>query len=138
MGALLKGAVWRGEEPVRSVDELMRYVAKKRASIVNAGATIDIGGTLIPAWTDAASQGAIMGLVLAAQINPSLTSVWKGRDGVFYPVDATAIQALGLGIMAFVQAVFTSEATALAAINATPPTITTFAEIEAVAWPANI
>jgi len=114
---------------------LKDYASAKRRAVIDAGASITVGASVVPSWTDAASQGAITGLVVAAQINPTLTTGWKGRDGVFYPLDAAGITTLALGMMAFVQSAFATEAQVLAAIDAA--TITTPAQIDAAAWPSN-
>ena len=68
----------------------------------------------------------------------------SGADGVsggdnngpfFYSLDATDIAALGQGVMAFIQSAFATEAAAQAGIDS--GSITTFAEVDALSWPAH-
>lgn len=117
-----------------TVDELKAYAAAKRRDLANGSTSVDVGGgRIIPVWTDPESRGSILGLVVAAGMDPNLTAEWKGADGVFYALDASEITALALGMMAYVQACFTTEAAVLAEIIA--ETITEFAEIDAADWP---
>lgn len=114
---------------------LRNYAAIKRRAVRDAGCIVTVAGTPIPVWADADSCGAITSLVVASQLNPSITTGWKGRDGAFYPLDAAKIQELALGMLAFVDACFAKEAELLAGIVGA--TITSTAQIDAAAWPSN-
>jgi hypothetical protein len=122
--------------PPPTQEQLQAYAAEKRRAVVFAGTTIDVGeGREIPAWTDPESTGAITALVVASQLNPALSTEWKGSDGTFYEIDAAEMLALALGMMAHVQAAFQCEAVVLAAIAAEG--ITSKAQVDAAAWPGN-
>jgi hypothetical protein len=112
---------------------LADYAAAKRRAIENGQTTIDTGSREIPVWTDPVSRGSILGLVVASGIVPGLTAPWKGADGEFYTITAAEMQAIALGIMAFVQECFAVEAAVLAGIG--NDTIATTAEIDAADWP---
>ncbi len=119
-----------------SKDELKEYAAEKRRVLANGSTVVDVGGAReISVWTDAESRGAILGLVVAAGIDPSLTTQWKGADGVFHELNASEITTLALGMMAWVQACFAAEAAVLAGIEADPPTITSFEDVDSADWP---
>lgn len=121
--------------PYVAAVDLPAYAARKRRAVRDAGCVVTVAGTPIPVWADADSCGAITSLVVAAQLNPSITTGWKGRNGAFYPLDAAKIQALALGMLAFVDACFAKEAELLAGIVGA--TITSTAQIDAAAWPSN-
>ncbi|KAB2919915.1 MAG: DUF4376 domain-containing protein [Hyphomicrobiaceae bacterium] len=113
-----------------SAEMLAAYATSRRRRMVDGGTIIDVGaGRLVPAWTDSQSIAAITGLVLATQLDPQFTTSWKGRDGVFYPLAAAEIVALGLGMLEFVQSAFALEEAVAAAVGA--QTITTYAEVDA-------
>jgi hypothetical protein len=96
---------------VPTTDELKAYAQQKRASLANGSTTIPLGtGLNIPVWTDAESRGSILGLVVAIQSLPDLTTPWKGSDGAFYTLAAAEIQALAMGMMQHVQKCFQAEA----------------------------
>jgi Domain of unknown function (DUF4376) len=113
--------------------QLRAYTADKRRRLVDAGTEVAVTGQTIPAWTDAASQGAITALVVASQHNEALSVGWKGSDGNFYTINAAQMLELAFGMLAFVQSCFVAEAAVLAAIQG--GTITSFAEIDAASWP---
>lgn len=116
-------------------DGLVAYAASKRRAVIAAGCVVTVAGVEVPTWADAASQGALTALVVAAGINPAITTTWKGRDGLFYELNASDISQLALGVMAFVQTAFAIEAAALAGIDG--ETITDVAGVDALAWPAS-
>lgn len=109
------------------------YASAKRRATIAAGTTVSVGGAAIPTWADADTQAALTALVVAAGINPGLTTTWRGRDGTFYPLDAAGVISLATGIMGFVQSAFAVEA--LAAEGASAGTIITRADVDALAWP---
>jgi hypothetical protein len=115
--------------PPPTPDELKAHAADKRRALVNGSTAIDVGTRTIPAWVDAESRGAIMGLVVASGAVPNLTAPWKGADGQFYVLTASEMQALALGMMQYVQSCFAAEAAALDAIDA--GTITTLDQVDA-------
>lgn len=76
------------------------------------------------------SRGNYTGAVLAAQLNPAATFNWKTSDGSFVTLNATQITAVAVAVMTYVQSAYTVEQTVLAGINASPPTITTKAQVD--------
>lgn len=120
-----------------TVGELADYAAKKRRNLANGSTIVDVGeGRTIAVWIDPESRGAILGLVVAAGMNPSLTTQWKGADGAFHTLNASEITALALGMMAFVQACFATEAAVLEAIA--NETVKSYEDIDAAAWPSGV
>jgi len=117
-------------------EALIDYAVEKRRALANASTIVDVGnGRLVPVWTDPESRSSILGLVVAAGIDPQTTTNWKGADGTFYALNAGEITALGFGVRSWVQACFDAEAAVLAAIG--NETITTFGQIDAANWPSN-
>lgn len=117
--------------------ELAGYAAEKRRGLANGSTIVDVGeGRNISVWTDPESRGAILGIVVAAGMNPSLTTQWKGADGVFHTLNASEITALALGMMAFVQECFATEAAVLESIA--NETIKSYEDIDAAAWPSGV
>lgn len=114
---------------------LITYAYQKRRDVIDAGMVVTIGQTAVPVWTDSESRSSMQGLMLAAQIDPQVTTTWKGRDGNFYPLDAAGIQTMALAALSFVQQAFAVEAELVAAINS--GVITTTNQINGGNWPSN-
>lgn len=124
------------EMPAPAKADLRSAAAAKRKAIIDAGCVVDVDGTPTPVWADAQAQASLTGAVVAAQaLGAGFSTIWKGRDGAFYPQDATSIVALAMGVMGFVAAAFAVEAQVVAAIEA--ETVTTLAEVDGAGWPAN-
>lgn len=102
--------------------DLLAHAAKLRRSMIDAGATVTVGARQIPTWADAETQAALTALVVASNLNPALSTNWRGRDGGFYPVAGAEILELATGVMTFVQTAFGMEAAAAAAITANTAT----------------
>lgn len=99
------------ESPIPTSDDLKAYAQTKRAELANGSATITVSqGRDIPVWVDAESRGSILGLVVASQSVPTLTTPWKGSDGNFYVINAVEMSALAFGMMTYVQKCFGAEA----------------------------
>lgn len=114
-------------------DRLKAYSALKRRAREYGGASVTVGETSIPVYTDTVSQskmtGASVAAMLALQNGQPYALNWKGSDGVFYPLDALEVIGLALGVSAFVQSGFDTEAAVIASIEA--ETITTTEQIDA-------
>ncbi|VTZ52470.1 conserved hypothetical protein [Methylocella tundrae] len=108
--------------------ELEAYAAAKWASVIASG-TVTAGG--FQSSTAEQWQGYVSRAVQLSQTDPSTPILWNGVT----PITPSQLQALGAAVGIFVQAAFTAEGAAQAAIAA--GTITTFAGIDAAAWPAN-
>ena len=106
---------------------LLAYAANARFNKEIAGLTVD--GSAIA--TDRGTQAQVTGAYNFLTANPSLTLQWKAADGSWATVNLAAITAIANAIAGHVQACFAAEATLDAGINATPATVTTFAQIDA-------
>lgn len=105
--------------------DLASYARDRRWQVEIAGITV--GGVAIA--TDDRSKTMILGARLAAQSDPSWSTIWRGADGNAYPVNAAAIVAISDAVQAHVNATFVALADVLAAIAA--GTTATFAEVDA-------
>lgn len=110
--------------------QLVAHAATKRRELIASGTTLTVGSATVPTWADSETQAALTALVVATTMTPALTTSWRGRDGSFYPLDASGIVALATGVMTFVQTAFGIEAAAVAAINA--GTATTVAHVDGI------
>ncbi|MDE1991665.1 MAG: DUF4376 domain-containing protein [Rhizobiaceae bacterium] len=123
-------AVVAGWSPDPVPVDLPAYAAAKRYAVEPGG--IVVNGAGIP--TDRQSQAMITGAYSYVEANPSTTVQFKTNSG-FVEMNAAQVTAIANAVGAHVQASFAEEATVVAAITA--GTITTTAEIDAAAWPAN-
>ena len=105
---------------------LLAYSAQQRWTLAQGGITLNG----MPMATDDATRQTITSAVVLAQTDPTVTIQWKGQDGTFVTLNATQIVAIGQAIAGFVQVCFSTESTIADGINATPPTITTKAQID--------
>lgn len=126
----LASALAQGLKPL-----LRARAADKRRALIAAGCTVSVSGTPLPTWADAETQSALTSLVVAGGLNAALSTKWKCRDGTFRTLNLVSINALALGVMAFVDGAFSAEAAAVAAIDA--GTMTTLAQVDAAGWPAS-
>jgi hypothetical protein len=106
---------------------LLAYSANARWTLAQGGITLNG----VPTATDDATRQTMTSAVVLAQTDPTVTVDWKMQDGSFVQLTAPQIIATGQAIAGFVQACFSAESTIAAGINATPPTITTQAQIDA-------
>lgn len=106
---------------------LLAYAAAARYAKEIAGLTV--AGVAVA--TDRVSQAQITGAWATVQANPGAVIQWKAADGSWSSLNASQITALANAISAHVQACFAAEATLDAAINASPPTVTATAAIDA-------
>lgn len=118
-------------DPAPTVSQLLAYAANKRWRAESGGITLN--GAQIR--TDETSQTKILGARVAAKEDAAYTLNWKTANGSFVTLDATTIIAIADAVRAHVQACFDKEMQLAAEINATPPTITTYAQIEGASWP---
>lgn len=119
-----------------TVEQLLDYLGRKRVEVEEGG--IVVNG--VPVATDRLhSQVKITGAYVKAMADPEYqVTNWKIAPGVFIPLlDNATIIAIGDAVTDHVQACFDKEAELAAEITADPPTITTYEEIDAAAWPPN-
>lgn len=126
------GAFTPPPPPSVGAAELIAYAAAKRFAVEAGGITV--GGAKIA--TDRDSQ-AMIGNAFAYVTASGAASVrFKAASG-WVTLTADQVKALALAVGAHVQAAFAVEDDLDAAINASPPTVTTTAQIDAAPWPAN-
>lgn len=115
-----------------AVADLIAYAAAKRFAVETGG--ILVGGAKVA--TDRDSQ-AMIGNAFAYVTASGAASVrFKAASG-WVTLSADQIKGLALAVGAHVQAAFAAEDDLDAAINGSPPTVTTTAQIDAAPWPAN-
>lgn len=113
-------------------DQLKDFAADKRWRVETGG--IVVSGT--PIRTDEKSQSKISGTVQLLAADPSITSIdWEAQPGVWVTVDVPTITAIGIAVGRHVQLCFSTLKAVQSEIEA--GTITSFAAIEAAAWPSN-
>lgn len=113
-------------EPSITAAQLVAYAAARRFAVETGG--ILVNGA--PIATDRDSQ-AMIGNAFAYVTAAGAGSVSYKTTAGFVTLTADQIKAVALAVGAHVQACFAAEDAADAGINATPPTITTFAEVDA-------
>lgn len=110
-----------------SVAALIAHARDARYARETAGVATSLG----PIATDDRSKVMILGAMLAAQGDPSWATIWSFDDGTVATIDRAGIGVISTAAQAHVNAVFGAFARVKSAIEATPPSITTFAEIDA-------
>lgn len=110
--------------------DLMNYAANRRWQIETGGITV--GGVAIDTSRD--SQAMITGAYAYSQAHPEEPIKFKAASG-WVTLDEPTMAAIATAVGAHVQASFAVEEAVDAAVSA--GTITSFAEIDAAAWPAN-
>lgn len=114
--------------PPPSVDDLLAHAAQRRWEVETGGITV--AGA--PIRTDEKSQNKITGAVILLDKDQALDEVdWEAQPEVWVTADRATMEAVGLAVGRHVQACFSALRQIQAAIRATPPTITTLAEIDA-------
>lgn len=117
-----------------TISDLLAYLADKRWQVETGGFLFN--GLAIA--TDLNSQVKVAGAKVNALADPNFEITnWKTGPGIFVPLlDNATIIAIGNAVTVHVQTCFDKEQELTAAILADPPTITTYAEIDAADWPA--
>jgi hypothetical protein len=80
--------------------------------------------------TDEQTQYTLTGAVTMVQVAPDTVIQWKIADGTFVTLPGTELVMLAQAVATHVQNCFGVEATLATGIQASPPTITTRAEID--------
>jgi len=109
-------------------------IAATRYALVAGGVTVNGH----PFDTSLEARANWDSVYLAALGNPALAIQWKLTSGVFLPLDAAQITAIGQALLGFVQSCFAYEESLLAQINAAA-TIPAVQAIDLVTgWPSSI
>lgn len=112
--------------------QLKAYATDKRWRVETGGLVIN--GVAIR--TDERSQNKLSGALQLVNTDPSITSIdWEAQSGVWATVDVATITAIGVAVGRHVQQCFSTLKAIQAEIET--GTITSFAAIEAAAWPSN-
>jgi hypothetical protein len=114
-------------DPAPAASALLAYAAAKRLEVETGGITVNGA----PIATDRGSQAMIGNAYAYVQASGAESVSYKATTG-FVTLTADQFKAVALAVGAHVQACFAAEAEVDAGINASPATITTFAQIDAV------
>lgn len=107
--------------------DLKAYAAAARYAKETAG--IAVGNAQIA--TDRDSQGMVAGAYAYVQANPSVTTNFKTASG-FVSLSAAQITSIAMAVGGHVQACFAAEAQVDSGLSASPPTIKSTADVDAV------
>ena len=110
--------------PYGMFSDLTSYAADRRWRAEIGG--IEVGG--MPVATDDRSKQMILGARIAADADATFVTRWAVGDQTF-ALNAEQIIAISNAVLAHVNACFVAFSTLAAAISATPPTVTTRAQI---------
>ena len=113
-------------EPAPSVAELLAYAAGRRYAVETGG--LALNGAVIA--TDETSQAKIGNAYQLLQATGAARVEFKAQNG-FVTLSAEQFKGLAIAVGLHVQACFAVEAEVEAAILASPPTVTTRAQVEA-------
>ncbi len=111
--------------PTPTIPLLLIYAAFKRWLTASGGTTV----SGIPLTTDDISQFNISKLKQAFDTGAVTSVPFKAADGNFYTVDASTWTAVYVGVVTHVQACYTAESAAAAAINGN--TAVTYNQVDA-------
>jgi len=109
-----------------SVSDLVAYAAARRYTVETGG--VSLNGVTIA--TDRDSQSMVANAYAGMQASGAASVKFKAASG-WIELSADQLKALALAVFAHVQACFAAEDAADAGINAVPPTIATFAQVDA-------
>lgn len=124
--------------PTMAKNDLLAYAEEKQKSIEISGVSVNVGtpsaAVIIAADTGQSSQIDLLGIFVAAQLDPAFTTSWV--DGINVTV-LTAAQSIILAktVRLFINSTYTALAMAITGIQ--DGSITTTAQIDAIKWPVN-
>ena len=117
--------------PVPSPADLIAYAADKRWRVETGGVVVN-GAQL---WTDRTTQVMLSRTVQLLDKGMLTAPINVKTPGGFLPLSQQDIEGIGAAVAQHVQAAFDAELLVLAGIET--ETITSFADIDAAAWPPN-
>jgi hypothetical protein len=113
-------------------EDLSKYATQRRWMAELTGTSVTLSPAVtIPLDTSDRSKILIMGIRQALDDGLLTQAQFKDVSGTVRMLDATGIKAVQGAVLGFVNALFVAEATLLAGITATPPTITSRSQIDA-------
>ena len=113
-------------EPALTVADLVAYAAARRFAVEVGG--VDVNGVRIA--TDRDSRSMVANAYAGMQVSGAPSVKFKAASG-WIELTTDQLKAIALAVFAHVQACFAAEDGCDAGINASPPTITTYAEVDA-------
>ena len=114
--------------PNPTIAQLQAYVSSRANAILNSGITV----SGVQVGTSTAGIALLTGAHDFTQANPTATVNFVVSPTQTVVLNATQVAAMWLAVTTFVQAVFTAEAQCNAGIIATPATVTTNAQVDAI------
>ena len=114
--------------PVDMTSRLPKYIGYTANKTRTAGITV----SGVPVGTDALGLAYILGAADRAASDPTFTTQFVVSPTSTVTLNAAEIVGMKNAAQTFVNAMFAAEASANAALTATPPTIATFAEVDAL------
>jgi hypothetical protein len=125
--------------PGPTVAQLVVYANAKQVHVSAQTISVNIGTVEAPqnvaVALDALSRTYLDGIARQAEKNAAYETTWV--DNVSPIITAAQILMIDDAVTVHTQASFAALADVLAAINAAPPTITTYSEIDVFAWPVS-
>lgn len=124
--------------PAPTKAQLVTYALTKQTRIIEGGLTVNVGTAQSPvnvsADTDTAGRADLSGVVQLVSLAPNSTVTWYQPAGAVTLTAAQVVQ-LGTAVATFVMEAYAASAAVQGAIAA--GTITTYAQVDAHAWPVN-
>lgn len=112
--------------PALTIADLVAYAAARRFAVEVGG--VDVNGVRIA--TDRDSQSMVANAYAGMQASGATSVKFKAASG-WIELTTDQLKAIALAVFAHAQACFAAEDGCDAGINASPPTITTYAEVDA-------
>lgn len=109
-----------------SIARLVTYAAERRYAVETGGVTVN--GVSVA--TDRDSQSMVANAYAGMQASGATSVRFKAASG-WIELSLDQLKAVALAVFDHVQACFTAEDAVDAAVNASPPTITTYAQVDA-------
>lgn len=124
--------------PAPTVQQLTIYADHKRDAVSDAGIVVNIGTVEEPlnvsVTTTTAGRTDVLGLMQMAALGLPIT--WYQASGEI-PITLQQLTTIALALAAHRAAAVAVHTGIWVGITATPPTVTTFAEIEEAPWPTS-
>ncbi len=125
-----------------TVPQLLGYAEAKQQAILKAGKTFNVaasGAAAVNVLCDGtnATRADLSMLALYGQQNPSGSKTWVDNNGLATVLTGAQLVTLATLAGNWITETYATIATVSAEIIATPTTITTTAQIDAVTWPAS-
>ena len=121
--------------PLPTVEQLANYTKDMAYARLKTARSYTASGVTILIDATQGSRTDLGNLAQWGTANPTALQPWVDNAGAVTPVTGAQYVALTPLVGAYTLSVYAVLAGALAALRASPPTITTTAQIDALAWP---